>query len=83
MNPTQEREESLGEKLELQIQSKQNQNLEFSIASKFSIMLKPVHAWKLSLARVVTDTRNNSRVFEPVFTIREKILILPKLLQNL
>lgn len=47
MNLTQEKAEFEGERLELQIKSKPNQHLEFSMTrdSKFSMVLKPVEAW--------------------------------------
>lgn len=51
--------------------------------SKFSIVLKPVQAWILSLAKFVTAAKGNLRVFEPVFIRRDKILTLLELLQNL
>lgn len=66
MKVAQEKAETKGERLELQIKVKPNQHLAFSMIRDSNSRLglsqfKPIF---LSLARVVPDTEGNLRVFE-------------------
>lgn len=66
MNLAQEKVESKGERLELQIKSTPSQHLESSVTrdSNSPLHLSQFKPRFLSLARVVPDIRGNLQVFE-------------------
>lgn len=85
INLTRERAGSRGEKLQLQINSKPNQHVSFQWPETVNapLCLSQFKPGFLSLGKFVTDTRGKLRVSESVLIRRDKILILPELLQNL